>query len=63
MSVKELEKTLENRNNTRGCRIVSVTKRDSSQKGPKKIGLLKRFLGWIARGAEQMPTEKTSCST
>ena len=54
---------MENRNNTGDYRIVSVTKRDSSQKGPKKIGLLKRFLDWIARGAERTDTGKTSCPT
>jgi len=41
---------LENRNNTGGYCIVSVRKRYSSKKGPKKIGLLKLFLDWIARG-------------
>jgi len=51
------------RNSIGSHRIVLATKRDSSQKGPKKIGLLKRFLDWIARGAEQTHMGKKSCPT
>ena len=59
-----MEPETKNRNNIGSHRIVSVTKRDSSQKRPKKIGLLKRFLDWIATGAEQTHMGKTtSCPT
>ena len=54
---------MENRNNTGSYRNVSVIKRDSSKKEPKKIGVLKKFLDWIARGAERTDTGKTSCPT
>ena len=54
---------MENRNNTGSYRIVSVTKRDPSQKGPKKIGLLKRFLDWIARGTKGSSMNGTFCPT
>ena len=38
-------------------------KENPSQKGADKIGLLKRFLGWIARGTDESPKGKTSCPT
>ena len=58
-----MEPETKKRNNTGSQCIVSVKKRDSSQKGPKKIGLLKRFLDWIARGAEKSGTGKPFCPT
>jgi len=51
------------RSNTWSHRIVSFTKRDSSQKRPKKIGLLKRFLDWIVRGTEKSAAGKPFCPT
>ena len=60
MSVEKLEETLGNRNNTGSYRNVSVIKRVSSQKKPNKNELLKRFLNWIARGAEQAHRGKMS---
>ncbi len=35
----------------------------SSQKEPEKIGLLKRFLNWIARGTGESPRGRRSCPT
>jgi hypothetical protein len=32
-----------------------------SPKEPEKIGLIKRFLNWIARGAEEGHMSGTSC--
>ncbi len=58
-----MEPETKNRNNIGRHRIVSFTKRDSSQKRPRKIGLQKRFLGWIARGAEKSGTGKAFCPT
>jgi len=43
------EDTLENRNNI--------------QKEPEKIGLIERFLDWIAQGTEKQPIGKTACPT
>jgi len=40
---------------------VSIT--DFSQKQNKNLGLLKRFLDWIARGAAKSHMGKTSCPT
>ena len=38
-------------------------KKDFSQKESEKIGLLKRFLDWIARGADKSHMGRTSCPT
>ena len=38
-------------------------KGNPSQKGPDKIGLLKRFLGWVAKGADESHRDKASCPT
>ncbi len=40
---------------------VSITA--FSQKQTKNLGLLKRFLDWIARGAAKSHMGKTSCPT
>jgi len=58
-----MEPETKTRNNIGSHRIVSVTKRNSSQKRPNKIGLLKKFLDWIARGAEKSRTGKPFCPT
>jgi len=58
-----VEPETKKRNYTGSHRIVSVTKRDSSQKRPKKIGLLKRFLDWIVRGTEKSAASKPFCPT
>jgi len=58
-----MEPETKNRNNIGRHRIVSFTKRDSSQKRLKKIRLLKRFLDWIARGTEKSETGKPFCLT
>ncbi len=57
-----MEPETKNRNNIGSHRIVSA-KKNSSQKRPKKIGLLKRFLDWIARGTEKSGTGKPFCPT
>ena len=38
-------------------------KENTSQKGAEKIGLLKKFLGWVAKGADESHRDKTSCPT
>ncbi|MBW2565192.1 MAG: hypothetical protein JRE29_14480 [Deltaproteobacteria bacterium] len=58
-----MEPETKTRNNIGSHRIVLATKRDSSQKRPKKIGLLKKFLYWIARGTEKSGTGKPFCPT
>jgi len=58
-----MEPETKKQNNTWSHRIVSVTKRDSSQKRPKKIGLLIRFLDWIVRGTEKSAAGKPFCPT
>ena len=63
MLFEKLEETLGNNNNTGDYRIVSNTKRDPSQKGPKKNELLKRFLDWIARRANESYRDRTFCPT
>jgi len=58
-----MEPETKKRNNTGSHHIVSVTKGDSSQKKSKKIGLLKKFLDWIAMGTEKSGTGKPFCPT
>jgi len=39
------------------------SKKASSPKKPEKIGMIKRFLDWIARGADVSGIGRTSCPT
>ena len=58
-----MDPEIKNRNNTKVHNVVSVSKTIYSQKKPKKSGLFKRFLDWIARGAAESNMGKTSCPT
>jgi len=44
-------------------KIDSVLKKPFPLEKIKKPGLLKRFLGWIARGADKSNMGKASCPT
>ena len=46
-----------------GHNAGSVSIPSFSQKQSKKSGFLKRFLNWIARGADESNMGKTSCPT
>jgi hypothetical protein len=50
-----------NQNNTGNHRIGSVLKIPSPLEKIEKPGLLKRFLGWIAEGADKSNMGKASC--
>jgi len=52
-----------NGNDAENHNFVSVSKGASSQKGPEKIGLLKRFFDWIAKGADKSHRGRASCPT
>jgi hypothetical protein len=52
-----------NRNDADNHHFVSVSKGASSQKGPEKIGLLKRFFDWITKGTDKSRMGKASCPT
>ena len=54
---------LQNQNIARDHRVISVSKKTSSQKKQEIPGLLKRFLDWIAKGADKSNMGKTSCPT
>jgi len=43
--------------------VLHNLKKDFSQKEPGEIRLLKRFLGWVARGTEKSGTGKPFCPT
>jgi len=58
-----MELETKNRNNTKVHNVVSVSKTIYSQKKPKKSGLFRRLLDWIARGAAESHMGKTSCPT
>jgi len=48
-----MEHETKKRNKTKSHNIVSLSEKTFSQKEPEKFGLLKRFLDWIARGADE----------
>jgi hypothetical protein len=50
-------------NDAENHNFVSVPKGTSSQKGAEKIGLLKRFFDWIARGTDKSRMGRASCPT
>jgi len=52
-----------NRNSKKVHNVISVSEPTYSQKKPKKPGLLRRLLDWIARGAAESHMGKTSCPT
>lgn len=52
-----------NRNNTKNHSIVSPSKKTFSEEKFEKIGLVKRFLEWIAKGADESHIGRTSCPT
>jgi hypothetical protein len=49
--------------NTGNHKIDSVLKKPFSLEKIEKPGLLKRFLDWIAKGAEKSKLGKASCPT
>jgi hypothetical protein len=55
----------ENRNQkkARNHRIISVSKKTFPQEKHENLGLLKRFLDWIANGANKSNMGKASCPT
>jgi len=50
-----------NKNNTKNHSIVSVSKKTFPQENLEKLGLLTKFLNWIARGANESNMGGTSC--
>jgi len=44
---------MKNKSTAKKNDAVSASDNNSSQPQPKKFGVLKRFLDWIARGAEK----------
>jgi hypothetical protein len=40
-----------------------MSPKTSSPQGPERSGVLKRFLGWIARGAKKSNLSAGSCPT
>ncbi len=54
---------LQNQNKARNHKIISVSKKTFPQKKHENPGLLKRFLNWIAKGADKSNMGKASCPT
>ena len=52
-----------NRRETKTHSMVSVSKITFAEEKPGKSGLLKRFLDWIAKGADELHMGRTSCPT
>ena len=52
-----------NGNDAENHNFVSVSKGASSQKGPERIGLLKKFFDWIAKGTDKSHMGRASCPT
>ncbi len=50
-----------NRNNTKVHNAGPVSITTFSQKEPENLGFLKKFLDWIARGADKSNIRGTSC--
>jgi hypothetical protein len=53
----------ENKNKARSHKIGSVSKKTFPQEKHENPGGLKRFLDWIAKGADKSNAGKASCPT
>jgi len=58
-----LEPENKNQNDAKKHNFVSVSKKTFPPEKLEKPGMLKRFLDWIARGADKSNMGKASCPT
>jgi len=56
-----MEPEIKNRKKIKNHNDISVSKEANSKKEPGEIKGFKRFLGWVASGANELSKGKTAC--